>query len=115
VVVSLRGVRRTQGITRRRLIAVSVGSFFLTCNFGAGRLPLALEDTRSLVDIFGVAAGISYYLGFAPPRWLRRVWQGPELRAYLARSAGLPQLEERNAMLRALEQGAAAALGAPYA
>ncbi len=115
VVASLRGVRRTQGITRRRLIAVSVGSLFLACNFGAGRLPIAPADARSLVDVFGVAAGISYYLGFAPPRWLRRVWQGPELRAFLARSAGLPQLDDGNAMLRALEQGAAAALGAPYA
>jgi signal transduction histidine kinase len=114
-VACLRAVRRSQGITRRRLIAVSLGSLFLALNFGAGRLPLAPEDSRSLVDIFGVAAGISYYLGFAPPRWLRRVWQGPELRAFLARSASLPQLDDSIAMLRALEQGAAAALGAPHA
>jgi signal transduction histidine kinase len=115
VVAGLRAVRRTHGITRRRLIAVSLGSLFLTLNFGAGRLPLAPEDARSLVDMFGVAAGISYYIGFAPPRWLRRVWQGPELRAFLARAASLPQLQESDAVLRALEQGAAAALGAPHA
>ncbi|HMQ33287.1 MAG TPA: ATP-binding protein [Chloroflexaceae bacterium] len=115
VVVGLRAVRATQGVTRRRLIAVSAGSLFLALNFGAGRLPLAPEDVRSLVDIFGVAAGVSYYVGFAPPRWLRRIWQGPELRAFLARSASLPQVEDTTEMLRALEQGAAAALGAPHA
>lgn len=115
VATGLRAVRRTQGITRRRLIAVSVGSLFLALNFGAGRLPLDPEDARSLVDIFGLAAGLCYYLGFAPPRWLRRIWQGPELRAFLARSASLPQVEDSAAMLRALERGAAAALGAPYA
>lgn len=112
VVASVRAARRAHGITRRRLIAVSVGSAFLACNFGAGRLPVSPEDARSLVDIFGVAAGVSYYLGFAPPRWLRRIWQGPELRAFLARSASLPQLADSVEMVRALEQGAAAALGA---
>lgn len=115
VISSLRAMRRAHGITRRRLLAVSLGSLFLALNFGAGRLPLAPEDTRSLVDIFGVAAAVSYYVGFAPPRWLRRIWQGPELRAFLTRSASLPQIEDNAAMVRALEQGAAAALGAPYA
>jgi signal transduction histidine kinase len=115
VVVGLRAVRRTQGITRRRLIAASIGSLFLALNFGAGNLPIDPEDARSLVDIFGVAAGVSYYLAFTPPRWLRRIWQGPELRAFLVRSASLPQIEDSTTMIRALEQGAAAALGAPHA
>jgi signal transduction histidine kinase len=115
VVLGLRAIGRTHGVTRRRLIAVSLGSLFLALNFSAGMLPVSPEDARSLVDIFGVAAGIAYYLGFAPPRWLRRVWQGPELRAFLSRSAGLPQLEDGAAMLQALERGAAEALGAPFA
>jgi signal transduction histidine kinase len=113
--IGLRGVRHARGITRRRLIAVSLGSLLLAGNFGASRLPIAAADARSLVDLFGVAAGLSYYLGFAPPRWLRRVWQGPEVWSFLARSASLPQIEDGPTMLRALEQGAAAALGAPHA
>jgi signal transduction histidine kinase len=115
VVIGIHAVRRTHGITQRRLIAVSLGSVFLALNFAAGRLPIAPEDARSLVDIFGVAAGISYYIGFAPPRWLRQLWQGPELRAFLVRSATLPQLADSVAMYQAIEHGAAAALGAPYA
>jgi signal transduction histidine kinase len=113
--IGLRAVQRTRGITQRRLIAVSLGSLFLALNFIAGRLPLAPEDTRSLVDLFGVTAGISYYIGFAPPHWLRQLWQGPELRAFLVRSAGLPQMADSSDMYRAVERGAAAALGAPYA
>lgn len=115
VVASVGAARRAQGITRRRLIAVSVGSLCLALNFGAGRLPISPDDARSLVDIFGLAAGICYYIGFAPPRWLRRIWQGPELRAFLARSASLPQIADRVEMLRAMERGVAAALGTPGA
>ncbi|NJN17102.1 MAG: GAF domain-containing protein [Oscillochloris sp.] len=115
VISGLRTIRHTHGITRRRLIAVSLGSLFLALNFAAGQLPIDPEDARSLVDIFGAAAGISYYFGFTPPRWLRRIWQEPELRAFLSRSASLPQIEDYTRLLHALERGAAAALGAPYA
>lgn len=115
VVTGVHAIRRTQGVTQRRLIAVSLGSLFLALNFAAGRLPLAPEDTRSLVDIFGLAAGISYYVGFVPPGWLRQLWQGPELRAFLARSASLPQMADSMEMYQAIERGTAATLGAPYA
>jgi signal transduction histidine kinase len=112
VVAGVRAARRSRGVTRRRLLAVTAGSLFLACNFGASRLPISPDDARSLVDVFGVLAGLSYFVGFAPPRWLRRLWQGPELRSFLAGTASLPQLPDKAAVLRALEQGAAAALGA---
>jgi signal transduction histidine kinase len=115
VVSGMRAARRAHGVTRRRLNAVTLGSLFLACNFGAGRLPISADDARSLVDIFGLAAGLSYYVGFAPPAWLRRLWQEPELRAYLTQSAGLAQLLDRAAIVQELERGAAAALGAPRA
>ncbi len=115
VFIGLRAVRRTHGITQRRLIAVSLGSLFLGLNFAAGQLPLTPEDARSLVDLFGVAAGISYYIGFVPPHWLRQLWQGPELRAFLVSSASLPQIKDNSELYQAIERGAAAALGAPYA
>jgi signal transduction histidine kinase len=119
VVAGVRATRRATGITRRRLLAVSVGTLLLACNFAAGSLPAVLpiseDDARSLVDVFGVLAGVSFFIGFTPPRWLRRVWQGPELRAFLAGTAALPQLPDFDTMLRRIEQGAAAALGAPGA
>jgi signal transduction histidine kinase len=111
--------RRFRGVTQRRLAAVTVGSLFLGLNFVAGNLPrwtpISEPDARSLADLAGLAVGVCYYVGFAPPRWLRRTWQEPELRAFLERAAQLPRLPTTAAILQALEHGAASSLGAPYA
>ncbi|MEN9937682.1 MAG: hypothetical protein RLZZ387_4261 [Chloroflexota bacterium] len=108
--------RRARGVTRRRLAAVTLGSLFLVLNFVAGDLPrwlpLSPGDARFLADLLGLATGVSYYVGFAPPRLLRRIWQEPELRAFLERAAQLPRLEDTAAIVRALEQGVSASLGA---
>ncbi|HEV7215205.1 MAG TPA: GAF domain-containing sensor histidine kinase, partial [Chloroflexota bacterium] len=61
--------------------------------------------------ILSLLSGLFYYLGFSPPAVLRRAWQEPELLAFLADAAQLPLLVETAAILRALENGAAAALG----
>lgn len=119
VLVGLRAIVHTRGITRRRLIAATLGSLFLALNFSAGSLPAVLPitaaDARSLVDVSGLAAGICYLIGFAPPRWLRRAWQGPELRAFLAQATRLALLGDPREPLAQLERRAAAAFGAPYA
>lgn len=116
VFVGVRAIRSFQGITRRRLIAATLGTLFLALNFSASSLrfilPLSAEDVRSLVDLSGLAAGICYLVGFAPPRWLRRVWQGPELRNYLQRASRLALVDDLVSVLAQLEQGAAAAFGA---
>jgi signal transduction histidine kinase len=114
-VVAIRAALHARGITRRRLTAISLGSVLLACNFGAGRLPAVLpisaDDARALVYVLGLAAGVCYLIGFTPPGWLRRAWQEPELRAFLARVATLPQLSDRAAMIAALERGAASSFG----
>lgn len=119
VVVGIWTIRSARGITRRRLIAVTLGTVFLAFNFSVGSLPAILpispNDVRSLNDIFGLAAGLCYLVGFVPPRWLRRFWQAPELRRFLEQATRLPMLQDSPLILHELEQGAAAALGAPYA
>jgi GAF domain-containing protein len=118
-VVSIRATLRSRGITRRRLTAVSFGSLLLACNFAAGRLPsvlpISVDDARALVNILGLASGVCYLIGFTPPRWLRRAWQEPELRAFLQRVAELSRIPDRAAIITALEQGAATSLGVPNA
>ncbi len=107
--------RRMAGITRRRLGSAAVGALLLglaplaPIALGAGELRLTVYELTNL------AAGICYFVGFAPPSRLRRSWQEPELRAYLRSTAGLAHLADEQAVLRSLEQAAAAALGAPYA
>lgn len=109
------GSRRARGVTRRRLEAVAFGSVFLGLDIlvaGLGAAFPNLSDLWSLLGpLCGMASGIAYVLGFAPPTWLRRAWQEPELRAFLERAAALPHLPETRAILIELERGAAAATG----
>jgi signal transduction histidine kinase len=113
--VALRG----RGVTKRRLMAVTVGTLFLVFNFVTGTIPRWFPSSAEVIgiiaDLLGLAAGISYYLGFATPGWLRRAWQEPELRAILERAARLPRLPDTPTIVRALEEGSAISLGAPKA
>ena len=117
--ITLRATMRSSGVTRRRLTAMSAGSLFVLLNIAIGSLGLWLPNLtdlwRSAADLLGLAAGVSYVVGFTPPRWLRRTWQEPELRAFLGRAATLPRLPDTDAIVRALEQGTAASVGTPRA
>jgi signal transduction histidine kinase len=111
--------RRSSGVTRRRMQGAAAGSLLLVLVFVFVGLRAALPglDTLllSLTDLSSLAAGVSYYLSFASPRWLRRAWQEPELRTFLGRAASLPRLLDVNAIIGELERGAATSLGAPSA
>jgi signal transduction histidine kinase len=115
----IRASRRSRGVTHRRMRAVAAGALLLMALFVLAGvspfLPLGPEARRMLADIVGLASGIAFYLGFAPPRWLRRAWQEPDLRAFLGRAASLPRLPDTDAIVRELERGAVASVGAPEA
>ncbi|GAB4204493.1 MAG: hypothetical protein OHK0022_29720 [Roseiflexaceae bacterium] len=119
VAISVRATLGSRGITRRRMAAVTAGSLFLVLNILVGNgtlwLPQLAPLWRSLADLFGLFSAVGYYLGFAPPGWLRRSWQEPELRAFLGRATSLTRLPDTWATIRALERGAADSTGAPYA
>lgn len=118
-VMFVTAARRSSGVTRRRMQAVAIGSLCLglaiaMVGFRAG-LPVLEPWWTALLRLFSLASGLSYFLGFAPPRWLRRAWQEPELRAFLARAARLPRLPDTPSIVRELEQGAASSVGSPWA
>jgi signal transduction histidine kinase len=73
-------------------------------------------ETRTLLtgagQLFGLLSAIAYFVGFAPPRFLKRAWQEPELRAFLQRAASLPRVPDTRSIVAALERGAASTLGA---
>ncbi|HEV8669318.1 MAG TPA: ATP-binding protein [Candidatus Limnocylindria bacterium] len=112
----IRSGRRARGVTRRRMEAISLGTILLgTDILISGLTPLARPEDRpvlqALGQLLGLGSGIAYYLGFAPPAILRRAWQEPELRAFLARAASLPRLPTTLDIVRELEQGAANSTG----
>jgi signal transduction histidine kinase len=115
-VAFIRSARRSKGVTRRRMEAISLGSILLgTDILIAGLTGFARPDDEAILQalgqLFGLGSAVAYYLGFAPPPILRRAWQEPELRAFLARAASLPRLPATLDIVRELEHGAANSTG----
>jgi signal transduction histidine kinase len=109
-------VGQSTGVTRRRMQAVSAGNVlfaFVIAVAGALTFFPAIAQPGSIVIAPGIlATSIVWLIGFAPPAPLRRSWQEPELRAFLARAAFLPRLEDLASIIREIEEAAGAALGA---
>jgi len=115
----VRGGRRARGVTRRRLQAIGLGSAYLaldilTAGFAA-TLPAWAGVWMTLGGLLGLASGLSYGVGFAPPTWLRRAWQEPELRSFLERLPRLAHAADSASVVHELQSGAAATVGAAAA
>jgi signal transduction histidine kinase len=115
-VAFIRTGRRGRGVTRRRMEAISLGSILIgTGILLAGLNGFARPEDRAVLQaleqLLFLGSGAAYYLGFAPPAILRRAWQEPELRAFLARAASLPRLPTTIDIVRELERGAANSTG----
>lgn len=112
-----RAARRSLGVTRRRLDAAALGTILLASDLLLAGLNAFLPEPEhtivaALAELCGLGSALAYYLGFAPPGFLRRAWQAPELRAFLARAARLPRLPTTLDIVRELEAGAASSTGA---
>jgi signal transduction histidine kinase len=115
----VRRAARTTGVTRRRLECVAWGSGLLGLDIfvaGLGAILPALAGVWTILGgLLGLGSGVLYFVGFAPPVWVRRTWQEPALRAFLLRSAQLVREPDTDRVLRGLEEGTATALGAQAA
>jgi signal transduction histidine kinase len=111
--------RRAPGVTSRRLAAAALGSGLLAVALVVAVLallaPVISAWASILTQLLITAAGLSYYVGFATPTWLRRAWQEPSIRTFLAHSAELTREPDETAMIRDLQRLAAEALGVPNA
>lgn len=83
----IKGAFSSAGVVRQRLRFAAAGSAMLL-------FPLLFAGIRTIfpamapfvipfTQLFSVLSSLTYYLGFAPPRWLRQMWQLDELRNYL--------------------------------
>lgn len=84
----VRGTFTASGITKHRLQLASAGSGLLAAVFLVAGLQVVLPaETRPLFNpvaqFLALLACMSYYIGFAPPRWLRKTWQLNELHQFI--------------------------------
>jgi signal transduction histidine kinase len=100
------GAIRTGGVTRQRLLLAATGSSLLALVIllaGISQvLPIDTMITAPLSQFFGLLCIVSYYLGFAPPRWLRRVWELSEVERYLRTTMGYAARERVTTTLNQL-------------
>ena len=104
-----------RGISQRRLIAVALGSGCLAAVIGtagaAALVPSAAGALRAMMDLAALGSGLAYWVGLAPPRWLRRIWQGEEIQRFLIGLTGHSGGERVAAVLEYLGPAAARATG----
>jgi len=104
---------RAAGIAQRRLWLAAAGGVLLVIAIAGVTVRPLIGDAAVLVlDVAALAAGGAFLLAFAPPRWVRRYWQEPELRRLLLRSARLSRLPTAEAIVDEVAAGAAEALAA---
>ncbi len=103
----IKGALTIKGVIGRRLQFASAGSGLLALIF---LLALGLEIygastnvSTSLqtigaagIQIVAMLSGLSYFIGFSPPRWLRQSWQLRELYQYLQQISKRSDLEYRS-------------------
>lgn len=115
----MRAGRRSRGVTRRRMQAVAIGSLFLGLDLLMAGLQAALPSLAAPLTTIGqisaLASGLAYLVGFAPPTWLKLIWQTPELWSALRRTATIIRTPDLSAMVADMENGCAEAVGAPNA
>ena len=108
--------RRTRGITRRRMSAVAIGAGLFIAAIVAvfvGALFPSIQPALGLAaQILALVAALAFFVGFAPPAWLRRAWREPDLRRFLERSVQLAGVADEHAAMSELQSAAAEAFGA---
>jgi len=112
----LREARRSNGVTRRRMQAVAIGSGLLAVVLLLVGVTVVVPDAQPAIglvnQVVGLTLVVAYFVGFAPPAFLRRSWQEPTLRALLAEATQLVHLPDPRAIARRMEERAVAATGA---
>jgi len=119
----VQGAFKLSGITGKRLRLASLGSGSLVALFIVFLVVIGLAVTqlitpdqaqviwlKALLQVFFILSGLSYYLGFAPPRWLSRAWQLDELHRYLQETSAEPT-HERAAAFDLLSMAALRSVG----
>ena len=113
------GARGAGGVAHWRLLHAQWGAVLLLVVFVFATLvvvePEAGEVVSSLVPLSGLGAALNYYFAFAPPTWIRRIWQSAELYEFLAERRAAPAAPSQHALLDRLCSFVTRAIGAKTA
>jgi PAS domain S-box-containing protein len=110
---------RTHGAGRGRMFSISAGSLsFALTLLGAGLEAIFKADGVEFgvaVQVFLLLTVALYYVGFAPPTVVRRIWQARQLATFLRAAAASSAAAGLTEISRTLEGQVAAALSADTA
>ncbi|RPI55367.1 MAG: hypothetical protein EHM55_08100 [Acidobacteria bacterium] len=83
-----KGASAARGVTHFRMQLAALGAMLLAVVFVlavlTALLPVSRVATAALIPLATLGAALNYYFAFAPPSWLRRLWQSSELYEFLA-------------------------------
>lgn len=103
------------GVTRRRLVLASTATGLLALGILLAGALVAFPASRSLatplIQLVAILSGLSYYVAFAPPHWLRQTWQLEELYRFLRETAGRSAEDRAPAVLEHIRLAASRAVG----
>ena len=110
------GARSAGGVTHWRMQHASLGAVLLGIVFILSVLvaPLAIvrDAAAALIPLAALGAALNYYFAFAPPAWIRRLWQSSELYGFLSSRAVTGGSASRADVLNRLCTFAVSAVGA---
>jgi signal transduction histidine kinase len=111
-----RGAIAAGGVTHWRMLHAGWGALLLAVVFALAVLIGLVPVSRSIVGAFiplaAIGAALNYYFAFAPPPWIRRVWQSAELYGLLSEATFGSQALTQDETLARLSRFAMSAVGA---
>ena len=114
-----RGARKAGGVTHWRMRHAALGAGLLAGLFVLAVFIAVVPATRgvgaALIPLAGLCAALNYYFAFAPPSWLRRLWQSAELYGFFSGGATGGHSPSQDEVLSRLCTFAAPAVGATSA
>jgi signal transduction histidine kinase len=83
--------RAAGGVTHWRMLHASWGVTLLALVFilavMIALVPTTRNEAAAFIPLSAMGAALNYYFAFAPPSWLRRIWQSSELYGLLAEAS----------------------------
>jgi signal transduction histidine kinase len=92
----VRGTLNSSGMARQRLRYATIGSGLLGGTIVTALLSSTFPFMTLIAQVLTMLSAIAFFIGFTPPRWLRRVWQLSETTEYLTQISTKPINERLN-------------------